>query len=232
MVNKTGSWVALYEHVARAPISGKMATGTWQKWYDGTWTQPGISDKESNMVPVADDSETGYTPVDKEYDPNTPRHCAAADQEGGQMPPTSPLFVMDVTYDAYLGLYIGEPQNPDQSGDAPQEFYATKNLATQKWFCLGDTGSAYTTASWYRWFVDPANKTSSAIVGKSFRSYCSFGCMGDASAQLANITIDAGPSVTAAAPIDTSKAYTIANADGRKLSVEGDGATLKRAGGT
>lgn len=228
IVNKTGGWVAFYEHVARAPISGKMATGTWQKWYDGTWTQPGISGKESNMVPVADDSETGYTPTDEEYDPNTPG-TAQQQIKKGQMPATSPLFVMDVTYDAYLGLYIGQPQNPDQSGNAPQEFYATKNLATQKWFRLGDSGSAYTTASWYRWFVDPANKTSSAIVGKSFRSYCSFGCMGDASAQLANITIDAGPSVSPAAAVDTTKAYTIANADGRKLAVSGDGTALTSA---
>ena len=229
VVNKTGGWVAFYEHVARAPISGKMATGTWQKWYDGAWTQPGISGKESNMVPVADDTETGYTPVDKEYDPNTPG-TAQQQIKKGQMPPTSPLFVMDITYDAYLGLYIGQPQNPDQSGNAPQEFYATKNLATQKWFRLGDTGSAYTTASWYRWFVDPANKTSSAIVGKSFRSYCSFGCMGDAYAQLANVTIDAGSSVSPASAVDTTKAYTIANADGRKLSASGNGKKVTTAG--
>ena len=229
VVNKTGGWVAFYEHVARAPISGKMATGSWQKWFDGAWTEPGISGKESNMVPVADDSETGYTPVDKEYDPNTPG-TAQQQIKNGQMPATSPLFVMDVTYDAYLGLYIGQPQNPDQSGKAPQEFYATKNLATQKWFRLGDSGSAYTTASWYRWFVDPANKTSSAIVGKSFRSYCSFGCMGDAYAQLANITIDAGPSVSPATAIDTTKAYTIANEDGRKLSASGNGKKLTTAG--
>ena len=230
VVNKTGGWVAFYEHVARAPISGKMATGTWQKWYDGTWTEPGISGKESNMVPVADDSETGYTPVDQEYDPNTP---GTAQQQiaNGQMPATSPLFVMDVTYDAYLGLYIGQPQNPDQSGNAPQEFYATKNLATQKWFRLGDTGSAYTTASWYRWFVDPANKTSSAIVGKSFRSYCSFGCMNDAAAQFANITIDAGPSVSPATAVDTSKAYSVANPDGRALAVGADGKSLVAASG-
>ena len=34
-------------HVARAPISGKMATGTWQKWYDGAWSQPGIGGRRA-----------------------------------------------------------------------------------------------------------------------------------------------------------------------------------------
>ncbi|WP_170133197.1 discoidin domain-containing protein [Arthrobacter livingstonensis] len=225
VVNKSGSWVAFYEHVARAPIADKMATGSWQKWYDGAWTQPGVGGKESNMTPVTESSTTGYTAPDKEYNPNTP---GSAQQQitNGQMPATSPLFVMDVTYDAYLGLYIGEPQNPDQSGTAPQEFYATKNLATQKWFKLGDTGKAYTTASWYRWFIDPANKTNSAVVGKSFRSYCSFGCMNNSSAQYANITIDVDKP---AAAIDTTKAYTIANGDKQLLTVTAAGTGLTSA---
>lgn len=225
VVNKGGGWVAFYEHVARAPISGKMATGTWQKWYDGAWTQPGLGGKESNMTPVTDSSTTGYTAPDKEYNPTTPG-SAQQQIKNGQMPATSPLFVMDVTYDAYLGLYIGEPQNPDQSGTAPQEFYATKSLATQQWFKLGDTGKSYTTASWYRWFIDPANKTGSAVVGKSFRSYCSFGCMNGSAAQYANVTIDVD---TPAAAIDTAKQYTIANGDGRLLGVDGKSGKLRSA---
>jgi hypothetical protein len=225
VVNKSGSWVAFYEHVARAPIADKMATGSWQKWYDGAWTQSGIGGKESNMTPVTDDSPTGYTAPDKEYDPSTPG-TAQQQIQNGQMPATSPLFVMDVTYDAYLGLYIGEPQNPDQSGNAPQEFYATKSLATQKWFKLGDTGKDYTTASWYRWFIDPANKTNSAVVGKSFRSYCSFGCMNGSSAEFANVTI--GEDDPAAA-VDTSKAYMIANGDKRVLAAAADGDSVMSA---
>lgn len=27
-------------HVARAPMSAKMAPGSWKKWYDGVWSQP------------------------------------------------------------------------------------------------------------------------------------------------------------------------------------------------
>ncbi|WP_329172863.1 RICIN domain-containing protein [Streptomyces sp. NBC_01477] len=214
VVDKNGGWKAFYEHVARAPISGKMAPGSWQKWYDGAWSQPGAGGKESNLVPATSATSTGYTPAPAEYDPAS---TGSVDQQvaAGKAPPTSPLFVMDVTYDAYLGLYIGEPQAVDQSGNAPQQFYATDDLSTQKWYLLGDTGS-YTDASWYRWFIDSANKTGSGIVGKSFRSYCSFGCAAGASGTYANITIDTAE--PAASPFDPAKSYRIANGNGRVLA--------------
>ncbi|MHA7985617.1 RICIN domain-containing protein [Rathayibacter sp. CAU 1779] len=214
VVNKGGGWVAFYEHVARAPIAGKMATGSWQKYYDGSWKQPGVGGKESNLVPVTASDPTGYTPTSKEYNPATP---GTAQQQiaAGTMPATSPLFVMDITYDAYLGLYIGEPQNPDQSGNAPQEYYATKSLATQKWFLLGTSGSSFETASWYRWFIDPANATSTSIVGKTFRSYCAWACADGSDGDYANVTAD---SSAPAAAVNTSISYRIATGNGRELS--------------
>lgn len=225
VVDKGASWRAFYGHVARAPISGKMATGTWQKWYDGHWSQPGFGGKESNMVPVDSANPTGYTPAAKEYDP---ANTGTASQQiaAGKMPPTSPLFVMNITYDAYLGLYLGEPQAVDQSGNAPQQIYATADLATQKWHLLGDTGS-YHNASWYRWFLDSANKTSMGIVGKDFRSYCSFGCS-QYSGEYVDVTIDS--SAPAAAPVNLRKAYRIANGKGRVLvQVPGRSATVSLA---
>ena len=221
IVNKGGSWAAFYGHVARAPISAKLAPGSWQKWYNGAWSEPGLGGRESNMVPVGSDSTTGYTPPSKEYDP---ANSGSASQQiaAGLMPPTSPLFVMDITYNAHLGLYIGQPQAVDQSGNASQEIYATADLTTQKWFRLGDTGS-YKNASWYRWFLDGVNKTGSGIVGKNFRSYCSFGCSGGSSSEYVNLAID---SSAPAAPVDTSKAYRIAGAGGRVLAqVSGGSAT-------
>nr|BFD86593.1 hypothetical protein StreXyl84_59940 [Streptomyces sp. Xyl84] len=225
IVDKGGSWKAFHAHVARAPISGKMAPGSWRKWYDGAWSQPGTGGRESNMVPADATHPTGYTPADKEYDPansgTTSQQVAA-----GTMPPTSPLFVMDITYNAYLGLYIGEPQGVDQSGKAPQQFYATDDLATQKWRLIGDTGGL-TNASWYRWFLDPANRTGSNIVGKSFRSYCSFGCSGGSSGEYANVTI--GTSAPAA-PVDTGRTYRISSGGGRVLTqVRGGTATTSQA---
>ncbi|MER6098865.1 RICIN domain-containing protein [Streptomyces sp. NPDC001728] len=217
IVNKGGGWAAFYGHVARAPIASKMAPGSWQKWYGGAWSEPGVGGRESTMVPVGSGSTTGYTPTAKEYDP---ANSGSVGQQvaAGLMPPTSPLFVMDITYNAHLGLYIGQPQAVDQSGNASQEIYATADLTTQKWFRLGDTGG-YRNASWYRWFLDSGNRTSSTIVGKDFRSYCSFGCSGGASSEYVNLTIDTtGP----AAPVDTSKAYRIANSGGRVLTQVAD----------
>ncbi|MDT0609214.1 RICIN domain-containing protein [Streptomyces lancefieldiae] len=213
IVEKGGGWKAFHAHVARAPMSGKMAPGSWQKWYDGAWSEPGVGGRESNMVPVGASGGSGYTPVSDEYDPaNT--GTVSEQVAAGWMPPTSPLFVMDITYNAHLGLYIGEPQAVDQSGNAPQQFYATKNLATQKWFPIGDTGG-HTNASWYRWFLDGVNKTGSGVVGRTFRSYCSFGCSGGRASEYVNVTIDTS---APAAPVDAGRTYRIAGAGGRALA--------------
>ncbi|MFC9331030.1 RICIN domain-containing protein [Kitasatospora sp. NPDC057015] len=229
ILNKGGGWEAFHEHVARAPISSKMAPGSWQKWYNGAWSQPGVGGRESNMVPVGSGSTTGYTPVSGDYNPaNT--GTAAQQIAAGKMPPTSPLFVMDITYNAYLKLYIGQPQAVTQDGTSPQYFYATDDLSTQKWYPIGDTGS-YHTASWYRWFLDSASKTNSTIVGKSFRSYCSFGCSNDHSGEYVDITL--GATATAPAPVDETKAYRISSGAGRVLAqTSGSSATTSLASST
>lgn len=41
--------VASWTEMARAPISGGMASGTWQKYYDGSWSQPGIGGIDGNV---------------------------------------------------------------------------------------------------------------------------------------------------------------------------------------
>ncbi|MFG3281436.1 RICIN domain-containing protein [Streptomyces sp. NPDC048111] len=218
IVAKGGNWQDSLAHVARAPISGKMARGSWQKWYDGHWSQPGVGGLESNMVPVDGAGSTGYTPVSGDYDP---AHAGTVSQQiaAGQLPPKSPLFVMNITYNAYLGLYIGEPEAVN--GTAPQRFYATDDLASQKWHLIGDTG-AYTNNSWYRWFLDGANRTNSTIVGKTFRSYCSIDCHGGADGEYVDVTI--GSSAPAASPVDVTKAYRIGNGDGRVLAQAAGGA--------
>ncbi|GAA1963516.1 RICIN domain-containing protein [Kitasatospora viridis] len=213
-------------HVARAPISGKMAAGTWQKWYDGAWTQPGIGGLESNMVPVGSGNTTGYTPVGSDYSPAT---TGTVDQQvaAGTLPAKSDLFIMNIAYDAYLGLYIGEPEVV--SGTAPQRFYVTRDLATQQWTLAGDTGS-YTSGSWYRWLVDSGNLTSSNIIAKSFRSYCSISCA-SSDGEYADITVDS--SAPAPAPVDLTKSYRISSGEGRVLAqVSGGSATTSGAAAT
>ncbi|WP_328701340.1 RICIN domain-containing protein [Amycolatopsis pittospori] len=198
-------------HVARAPMSGKLAGGTWSKWYDGGWSQPGVGGKESNMVPVSAENPGGYTKPADDYDP---ANTGNVDQQvaAGQLPRKSDLFVMNIAYDAHLGVYIGEPEVV--SGTQSQKFYVTDDLATQKWRLIGDTG-AYKSGSWYRWFVDGANKTNSTIVGKDFRSYCSIACAGG-DGEYANITITSG--TPAPAPADPARAYRIGSGAGRVLT--------------
>ncbi|KAL1410716.1 hypothetical protein Q8F55_001658 [Vanrija albida] len=201
-------WVAHYSHYARAPISGKMAPGTWQKWYNGTWGEPGIGGLESTIFPVASDKDTGYTAPEKEYDPKTPGF-AAEQVAKGLTPPTSPLQWMDVSWNAYLGLWVGQPTNPskrsDKPGPAPQEFYGTDDLTTQKWRLLGDTGE-YKTQSAYRWQLDPVSKTSQTYLGKRFRAYCAFGCSGGRDGEWVELAIDAK---RPARPVDSAKVYRI-----------------------
>ncbi|MGW0767175.1 RICIN domain-containing protein [Streptomyces sp. NPDC002676] len=205
-------------HVARAPISAKMATGSWQKWYDGAWSQPGVGGLESNMVPATASNPNGYTPIADDYDP---ANTGTVDQQvaAGQLSAKSDLFIMNIAYDAHLGLYIGEPEVV--SGTAPQRFYVTDDLATQKWTLIGDSGS-YTSGSWYRWFLDNVNRTDSTIVGKTFRSYCSIACA-SSDGEYADITVD---SDSPAAPVDVSKTYEIRSRNGRVLSqVSGSSST-------
>ncbi|ACU74515.1 Ricin B lectin [Catenulispora acidiphila DSM 44928] len=208
-------------HVARAPISGKMATGTWQKWYNGAWSQPGVGGLESNMVPVDSTNPTGYTAPAHDYNP---ANTGTVDQQvaAGQLPAKSPLFIMNITYDAYLGLYVGTPEVV--SGTQPQQYYVTDDLSTQKWYYVGNSGSAYTQGSWYRWFADSGDKWNPTIVGKSFRAYCSVACVNNAGSLYTNETIDS--TAPAQPPVDTTKTYTIGTSAGRVLAQVSGGSSV------
>lgn len=200
--------------VARAPIAGKMASGTWRKWYDGSWSQPGIGGRESNMVPVDATHPTGFTPPANDYSPQNPGTVddqIAADK----LPTKSPLLVMNITYDAYLGLYIGEPETVDQSAPAPQQYYATADLSTQKWRLIGDSGN-YKQDSWYRWIVDGVNHTNPTVVGKTFRAYCSIACS-NSDGEYVDVTIDANNPAR-----QLAGTYRIINGTGRELTQQGD----------
>jgi len=48
----TGEWYS-DTRVARSPISSKMAVGSWVKFYNGAWTQPGIGGHDTCVVPGA-----------------------------------------------------------------------------------------------------------------------------------------------------------------------------------
>ena len=76
-VGGSTDWLA---HVARAPITGKMATGTWQKWYDGSWSQPGVGGLESNMVPVTSGEPHRLHAGRERLQPGQHRHRRPADR--------------------------------------------------------------------------------------------------------------------------------------------------------
>ena len=57
------STLASWTEMARAPISGGMASGTWQKWYDGAWSQPGIGGIDGNVNSIGG--------LNVSYDPTT-----------------------------------------------------------------------------------------------------------------------------------------------------------------
>jgi len=214
-------------HVARAPIAGKMASGSWQKWYNGSWSQPGIGGLESDMEPVSSTYPNGYVPAADDYNP---ANTGTTDQQvaAGKLPAPTLLAFMNITYDAYLGLYLGEPESALGSSAVAQQIYATSNLATQQWHLIGDTGN-YTDTSWYRWFLDSASLTGQNIVGKSFRSYCAIDC-NSSDGEYANETINSsGP---AAAPVNPAKTYRISSGTGRVLAqVSGSSVTTSQSTG-
>ncbi|MEV4252336.1 RICIN domain-containing protein [Spirillospora sp. NPDC049652] len=217
-----GGGVTSLAHVARAPMSSKMATGSWKKWFNGSWTEPGVGGRESNMLPVDASNSTGYTPVANDYNP---ANTGNVDQQiaAGTVPRKADLLMMNIAYNAYLGLYIGEPEVVDQSAPTSQRYYVTDDLSTQKWHLIGDSG-AYKTDSWYRWMLDGANKTNSTIVGKTYRSYCAYFCGGPTDGEYHDVTI--GSSAPAAPPADPTRTYRIGSGNGRILAqVSGSDAT-------
>ncbi|KAA2260655.1 RICIN domain-containing protein [Solihabitans fulvus] len=214
-------------HVARAPMSQKMAAGSWQKWYDGSWSQPGVGGKESNMEPATAANPSGYTPIGHDYNP---ANKGTVDQQiaAGTLPSKSELFVMNIAYDAALGLYVGTPEAVDQSAKVSQKYYVTDDLATQRWRYVGDSGD-YKSDSWYRWFLDGQNRTNSTVVGGTFRAYCAIACA-NSDGEYASVTIDATPRV--GLPVDPAKTYRIGNGSGRLLAqVSGSTATTSLGAG-
>ncbi|MFC9691044.1 ricin-type beta-trefoil lectin domain protein [Kribbella sp. NPDC056951] len=223
VLNKSGGGAVWLQHVARAPISGKMARNSWKKWYAGAWQTPGVGGAESNIIP-AEGLGSGYTATD--YKPTTTGKVQDQVKQGS-LPDNSQLAVMNVAWSAYLGKYIGTPQNNvAQATDTktPLHFYATDDLATQKWTDIGSVADQ-PSGAWYRWMLDSGNRTSSTIVGKTFRSYCSFYCS-TYSGEYADITITPKTSADLpTAPVNASTSYQVRSASGQFLTQSGSGVT-------
>lgn len=201
----------MWAHVARAKIADKMAPGSWEK-YDNTgrWVKAVepmqsyglISNNaaEANLVPVEVDAR-GYD--SQVYDP---RRAGSVSQQGLV---GSALKVINISWNSYLGLYIGTPEH--RSGDnndqpAPLTFYATDDLSTQKWRRLGDL-PGYQNASWYRFMVESGSASQQAVTGKRFRSYCYIACTGGGSQYITVTLQTAAPWL----PVSASGSWVVRN---------------------
>ena len=225
VLDKSGGGTVWLQHVARAPISQKMATSSWRKWYNGAWQSPGVGGPESDIIP-AEGVGSGYVASGDDYQPST-AGSVGAQVAAGTMPDNSQLAVMNVAWDAYLGKYIGTPQNNIAQATntlTPLHFYTTDDLATQKWTDMGLV-SSLPNAAWYRWFLDSSTLTSSTVVGKTFRSYCAYYCSTYTS-EYSPVTI--APQSSAAlpkGPVSSGVSYEIGAGDGRYLAQRGSALT-------
>ncbi|SEM05202.1 RICIN domain-containing protein [Streptacidiphilus jiangxiensis] len=224
LVDKTGGWGAFQEHVARAPIAQKMSSASWSKWYDGAWSQPGVGGSESDVIP-ADGVGSGWIPPAQGYSPGT-SGSIATQVAAGTTPVSSQLSVLNIAWDAYLGKYLGTPEN-EAGSNQPQHFYVTDDLATEKWTDIGSAGPAQ--SSWYRWFLDPTSLTGGAIVGRTFRSYCEYSCTPNDS-EYTQFTV--APSSSAglpASPVTSGVGYEIGAGGGAYLTQSGTAVTTTTA---
>lgn len=113
------------------------------------------------------------------------------------------LRVMSVSWNAYLQKYIAvaedrtiaNPGTPNFDYSLPAttlKFYVSSDLATQRWTYAGNV--PYTSAVWYRWYVDAATKTSSSPLGRTFRTYCAYSCS-QSDGEYIDVTAHLDPSV-------------------------------------
>ncbi|MFF4819115.1 RICIN domain-containing protein [Kitasatospora sp. NPDC001309] len=226
-VDKTGGWGGFEEHVARAPISGKLAASSWTKWHDGSWSTPGIGGAESDLVP-AQGVGTGYLAPGDGYSPD--RTGSIRTQiAAGTMPAPSQLSVLNIAWSAYLGKYLGTPEN-EAGSDQPQHYYVTDDLATQQWTDIGSVGGPQ--SSWYRWLVDSGSRTGTTVLGKTFRSYCWYSCS-TGSGEYAEVSIaPTAAGAPPAAPVTTGVPYRLAAGDGHSLAQSGSTLTTSATADT
>ncbi|SFJ48848.1 RICIN domain-containing protein [Paraburkholderia megapolitana] len=197
----------MWAHVARAPISRKMTSSSWQKFYNGKWQQV-LGTNWTCDASSAATTPCARAPVSSSLESNiqgpsvdlTAQGGPAADATGSEtfVTPTgntgslldagytnATLRVMSISWNVYLQKYIAvaedrtisKPGTPSFDYGLPAttlKLYTSSDLATQQWTYAGSV--PYSSASWYRWFVDTATKTSSSPLGQTFRTYCAYSC--------------------------------------------------------
>jgi hypothetical protein len=238
VLNKAGGGRVDLGHVARAPISQKMAPSSWQKWYGGSWAQPGVGGKESDLVALdptgATGNSTGYI-----TDPYSPANTGttAQEQAAGQLTTLPSLAYMSVSWNAYLGKFVATPkaEASEATGtNPPQHIYVSSDLATEQWTEIGTSAEPVGTG-WYRWRMDGVSATSTDVQGKTYRSYCAYSCYTNGTtttgAEYVDTTIDTS-AANLPAYVDPAKQFQIAAGNGQYLAQSGTALTTTTAGGS
>jgi hypothetical protein len=220
------------EHVSRSRIRDKMAPSSWEKFDHGIWTHsPGIDwtcdpagptpcKPGSTATALASGIGADNDPAIREtFIPPTTKDPSADIAEYHN----STLHTASVSYDVYLKKYIAFAEDRDlqlKSGDYDDptdkmSFYVSDDLAAETWTYAGSI--PYRSASWYRWFVDGGNLTSSKTIGETFLAYCSIECSNPKNdSEYIKTAIALNPEATqpiyfssAAGPGNTAHAYSI-----------------------
>lgn len=179
-----------WEHVSRAPISRKMVPDSWEKFYNGNWSQtPGIDwtcDPTNASCPAGGPASSLGSNIGADHDPSIHETFVqpVARQKASDLAgyTNSNLHTASISWNVALGKYIAFAEDRDLSpkthdydnSTGEMSFYVTDDLDSQKWTYAG--GIPYKSASWYRWLVDPGTLTSSKTIGSTFLAYCSVDC--------------------------------------------------------
>jgi hypothetical protein len=179
-----------WEHVSRAPIYKKMAPDSWEKFYNGAWSQtPGIDwtcDPRTSSCPAGGAASSLGSNIGADNDPSIHETFVqpVARQKASDLAgyTNSKLHTASISWNAALGKYIAFAEDSDLSpkthdyNDPSDEmsFYVADDLASQKWTYAG--GISYKSASWYRWLVDAGTLSGSKTVGSTFLAYCAVNC--------------------------------------------------------
>jgi hypothetical protein len=180
-----------WEHVSRALISRKMEPASWEKYYNGRWSQmPGIAwtcdAAGHSLCPPGEIATSLASSIGPDNDPTINQTFVqpVSKQTTKDLPTysNSLLHGASVSWDVYLGKYIAFAEDRNLStksrdyddSAATMKFYVSDDLSQQKWTYAGSV--PYENSSWYRWMVDPGNLTSSNTIGSTFLAYCSVNC--------------------------------------------------------
>lgn len=209
VVGKTGSATVTEEHVARAPIKDKMAAGSWTKYYEGSWSQPGLGGKESELTPTTP-SGTGYIATADDYSPSDTGTVPDLISNGDLR--TTPIQDMVVSWDPYLGAYIGLKGGT---------FYEAASLATEKWVDIGSPAD-YQMTGYYQSMTDSGSLTGQEVLGSSFRVYCTGGCKTYPDyGEYSTVTLDRTTAQAPSEPVVSGRSYQITSGGGRRLAQTG-----------